>query len=185
MTGEQYIKLGRKTATASFLIGSAIFGFYFLTSGFELLFVGYVYIALAGLINLVIFIAVLLKSTTDHVNKRTLLGTAGLMLLNIPVAIMYCWFAIILINTMRVTFVNATNSTLTNIGISGCSDDRIDELEPGESEIVWIHIPNDCSLRINYISAGKPKSEGVGGYITPGMGHTMIHNIGGENDMNI
>jgi hypothetical protein len=51
MTTERQIKLGRLTAIISFLLGTGIFGLYFLTSTFELLFIGYGFIALTGLIK--------------------------------------------------------------------------------------------------------------------------------------
>ena len=62
MTTEQYIKLGRQVALISFLLGTVIFGLYFMTSSFELLFVGYGFIVLTGLINIVILILILFKA---------------------------------------------------------------------------------------------------------------------------
>ncbi|MEY3200181.1 MAG: hypothetical protein RJA13_2139 [Bacteroidota bacterium] len=50
MTTERHIKLGRQTALISFLIGTCIFGLYVLTSSFQLLFVGYGFIALTGIV---------------------------------------------------------------------------------------------------------------------------------------
>jgi hypothetical protein len=182
MTTEQHIKIGRKTALISFLLGTAIFGLYFLTSSSELLFVGYGFIALTGLINLGIFISILLKANKDKENSTKLLKTSGLMLLNIPVMLFYCWVAIILLGTMRITFTNSTQTTLTNINIVGCGSGHIDTLEVGESKTVWIDITGDCSINIDYISNRQQKKESVAGYVTSNMGQKMKHNIGGQND---
>lgn len=68
MTTERHIKLGRQTTLTSFLLGTAIFGLYFLTSSFELLFLGYGFIALTGLINVGILISILVKANKDRDN---------------------------------------------------------------------------------------------------------------------
>ncbi|TAF46384.1 MAG: hypothetical protein EAZ51_07235 [Sphingobacteriales bacterium] len=182
MTTERHIKLGRQTALISFLLGIGIFGLYFLTSSWELLFVGYAFIALTGLINLGILVSILLKANKDKDNRKKLLTTCGLMLLNIPVMLFYCWVAIILLDTMRITFTNSTQTTLTNINIVGCGGGYIDKLEVGESKIVWVDITGDCSINIDYLSNGQQKEERVAGYVTNSNGQKMKHNIGGKNE---
>lgn len=182
MTTERHIKLGRQTALISFLLGTGIFGLYFLTSSFELLFIGYGFIALTGLTNIGILISILLKANKDKDNRKKLLTTCGLMLLNIPVMLFYCWVAIILLDTMRITCTNSTQTTLTNINIVGCGGGHIDKLEVGESETVWVDITGDCSININYLCNGQEKKESVAGYVTSSMGQKMKHNIGGQNE---
>lgn len=179
MTIERHIKLGRQTALISFLLGTAIFGLYFLTSSFELLFVGYGFIALTGLINIAILISILVKAFKDKENRIKLLMTSGIMLMNIPVMLVYCWVAIILLDTMRITFTNATQTTLTDINIIGCETEHIDKLDVGESKTVWVGITGDCTINIDYLANGKRKEEGVVGYVTSSMGQKMKHNIGG------
>lgn len=169
MTTERHIKLGRQTAFISFLLGTGIFGLYFLTSSFELLLVGYNFIVLTGLINIGILISILLKANKDNDSRNKLLNTCGLMLLNIPITCFYCWVAIILLDTMRITFTNSTQTTLTNINIVGCGVEHIDKLEVGESETVWVDITGDCSISIVYLSNGQKKMESVAGYVTSNM----------------
>jgi hypothetical protein len=182
MTTERHIKLGRQTALISFLLGTAIFGLYFLTSSFELLFIGYGFIALTGIINIGILISMLVKANKDKDDRKKLLATCGLMLLNIPVLLFYCWVAIILLDTMRITFTNSTQTTLTNINIVGCGGGHIDKLEIGQSKTVWVDITGDCSISVDYLSNGQKKEESVAGYVTSSMGQKMKHNIGGQNE---
>jgi hypothetical protein len=182
MTTERHIKIGRQTALISFLLGTVIFGLYFLTSSSGLLFLGYGFIVLTGLINVGVLISILVKANTDKENRTKLLTTCGLMLLNIPVMLFYCWVAIILLNTMRITFTNSTQTTLTNINIVGCGGGHLDKLESGESETVWIDITGDCSINIDYLSNGQRKEESVAGYVTNSMGQKIKHNIGGQNE---
>jgi len=178
----KYILLGKRTAIISFLIGTGIFSLYFLTSDFGLLFIGYGVLALIGLINLGIFIFILFKSNQDRLNRKKLLITCGLILLNIPIMLLYCWVTVILLNTMRVTFINKTSKELKDINIVGCEQKKIEKLMPNESKTFWIRINGDCSININYISNGQRKEENVAGYITNDMGQKINHNIGGKNN---
>ena len=50
------------------------------------------------------------------------------MLLNIPIIITYCWVAIILLGTMRITFINETDTTINDINIIGCGGGHIEKL---------------------------------------------------------
>ena len=182
MTTERHIKIGRQTALISFLLGTTIFGLYFFTSSFELLFLGYGFIAVTGLINVGVLISILVKANKDRDNGAKLFVTCGLMLLNIPVMFFYCWVAIILLNTMRITFTNSTKTTLTSINIVGCGGGHIDKLESGESETVWVDITGDCSIDIDYLFNGQKIEESVAGYVSNSMGQKMNHNIGGQNE---
>ena len=59
MTSEKFITLGKLTALISFIIGTVIFGGYFLTSNSDSLFIGYGFIVVAGITNLIILIAII------------------------------------------------------------------------------------------------------------------------------
>jgi hypothetical protein len=179
MTTERKIKIGRQTAVISFLLGTCIFGLYLLTSSTDLLFIGYIFIVLMGPINIGILISMLVKVDKD--NKKKLLTTSGLMLLNIPVMLFYCWVAILLLDTMRITFTNSTQSNLTNIVIVGCGGGQIDKLEIGESKTVWVEITGDCSISVYYLLNRQQKKESVAEYVTSNMGQKIKHNIGGQN----
>ena len=182
MTTESYVNLGRRTAAISFLLGTGIFGLYYLTSSFELLFVGYGFIILTGIINLIVLISILLKFRRKEESGKKLLAACKLMLLNIPVMLIYCCIASILLNTMRINFTNSTDNILTKIHVVGCGEGYIDRLDIGQSKTVWVDIIDDCSISIEYFSNGNKVSENVAGYVTNSMGQKMQHNIGGEND---
>jgi len=182
MNTERLIKLGRNAALSSFLFGTLIFGLYFFTSSFMMLIVGYGFIAFVGLINIGV-LSILLNAANDKINRKKLLGTCGLMLLNIPIMILYCWFAIILLDTMRITFTNCTQTNLTEINIVGCETEHLDKLEIGESKTVWVGITGDCTININYLENGQRKEENVAGYVTSSMGQKMNFKIGVPNEI--
>ena len=158
MDSNRKIKTGKLTALVSFIFGTSIFGLYFLTSAFGLLFLGYGFIALTGLINLYVLGTILYTAAKDKENRT------------------------ILLNTMRITFTNATDTTLTDINIIGCETKHIDKLEKGESKTVWVGITGDCTVNIDYLKNGEKKEENVAGYVTNSMGQKMKHNIGGHID---
>ena len=145
----------------------------------KLLFVGYAFIILTGIINIVILITIFKKAVNNSDNRKRLLKTCGIMLLNIPIMILYCWVTMTLIGTMRITFINQTGTEITDVNIVGCSGGYIDKLEIGESETVWVSITGDCSIYVEYQSNGQRKKESVVGYVTPGMGQKMKHKIDG------
>ena len=172
--------IGKFTALVSFLIGALIFGLYFFTSKGELLFVGYGYIAFAGIINLIVILFILVMAITDSSNRKNLLKTSGIMLINIPIMFIFIWVVMILIGTMRITFTNATQNKLTDINIVGCETKHIDELKPNESKTIWVGITGDCSINLEYLENGKLKRETVVGYATAGGGQKLKHKIDGK-----
>jgi hypothetical protein len=176
------VRTGKLTALVSFLIGTVIFGLYLLTSADELIFVGYGFIAIAGVGNIVILAIILIIAAKNNKDKKKLLLTSGLMLLNIPVILIYCSIAIVLTSIMRVTFINVTNKILKDINIVGCEPKYIDKLEKGESKTIWISITGDCFININYVTDGERKEESVASYVTDGMGQKMKYHIGGQDN---
>ena len=114
MAANGYVKLGRQTAAISFILGTALFIGYYLTSSDDLLFVGYRFIALAIVVNLLVLLLILDKAEKAPDARKELHRICWIMLLNIPFMLLYCWFAIVLLNTLRITFINETSDTLTD-----------------------------------------------------------------------
>ena len=57
MNIEKSIKLGRVTALITFLLGTGIFGLYFLTASNKFLYIGNFYLIFFGLFNLMVLIS--------------------------------------------------------------------------------------------------------------------------------
>ncbi len=172
------IKSGKLVALISFIGGTIIFCLFYLTSDSTLLFLGYGYAFLIGLVNLGILVTLLTGAYRNASLRRNAFKTCFMMLLNIPVLVLYCYFSVILLNTMRVTFINTTQNEFTQIKITGCEPCQINKLAPGESITVWIKITGDCALDIDYIVNGIPQHETVAGYCTNDMGQKITFNIG-------
>jgi hypothetical protein len=180
MTTEEYQQLGKSTALLSFLIGTLIMLGFFITGEFKLAVIGLFYILIIGSINVIILIAILIKTFKNPENKKPLFVTCLLMLLNIPVMLSYCWLALLLLDTLRITFTNSTPKEISDIKIEGCESNFIKTLKPNQSKTVWINIPNDCFVSIKYTSNGQNKTENVIPYTTGGMGEKMKYDIGGS-----
>ena len=178
MTTERYIRIGRLIAVISFLLGTAIFAIYFLTSSSDLLLIGYYFIVLAALINIIILLLIFVRVARDTTNRRKLLRTSALMLLNIPVMLAYYWLIVILLGTIRITFTNDTGTELTDIKVVGCGGGYIEKLRIRESKTVWVKITGDCSISVQCLSNRQRKSETVAGYVTSSMGQKANYNIG-------
>jgi hypothetical protein len=181
MNPEATVRKGKATALVTFLGGTLIMLAYYYSSASHWLLVGFAYVVLAALVNAYTLMRMwfALRSVSTHRKQVWLTGL--LMFLNIPVFLFYCWFTMILLNTMRITFVNSSRTVMTNIEISGCDSAHITELQPGESETVWIAIAYDCELNMDYLRSGKQRRLNVAGYLTTGMGRSIQFNIEGEN----
>ncbi len=177
MTDAQSIKLGRYTALLSFTIGTSILFFFYMTSADMYLFIGYIYAIFAGIVNLIVLLF-LIQRKKDSVNRKQYSITYLLVLLNIPVLALYCFLGIFLLNVMRITFGNATDSTLYDIHITGCENHSINQLKPGESKCIWVGIHGDCSIDIDYLHNDERKAVNVAGYVTNSMGQSIEFNIG-------
>ena len=95
--------------------------------------------------------------------------------------LIYGWVAMVLLNNMRITFTNSTQTVLTDIKIDGCEPAQIDKLDPGATKTIWVGITGDCSINIYYLKNGQAQREEVAGYVTTNMGQKMNYNIGGQN----
>lgn len=174
------IKVGRSVFIFSLLIGIGLTLGFYLTSYSELLLVGYVFLAIAFIVNAFVFLMLLYKAMDDEKNRKGLLSTSGLLLVNIPIAITCIYFVMILLNTLRIEFVNNTGHELSDLNISGCQEIQIDKMMPGESKMIWIEIERECSISINYLQEGIRKEEVVAGYVTTMCGEKGKHRIDGK-----
>ena len=176
------VKIGLYTALISFILGTCLLGLYYQTSSDEYLGIGLLFVVITIIINSGVLLFLIYKLIIDKKNRKKLLLTCFIMLLNIPIMLFYYSFVDVLLNTMRIKFTNTTPTVLTDIKISGCETKHIDKLEPGKSKTVWIGIPGDCSIDIYYISNNKKEHRSVYGYTTKNSGMKFEYNIGGVNN---
>jgi len=172
------IKIGKLTAIISFLIGTTLFLLYYFTTNENLFLIGFFYIIFSGIINLGVLLWLSTKSTNDLDLKKGLSQAKKLILLNIPIAIAYFIGIMTLLSYMRITFINNTNSEISNIRIIGCEEREISKILPNERITKWISINGDCSISIKYNNNGIEKEEIVAHYVSGLMGQRYQYRIG-------
>lgn len=182
MNNYKEIIIARKVALLTFLLGTVVFALYFLTSNAIYLFVGYAYMFIAIPVNITYLYVIIIENYKDPTYRVRLLKTIGIMLLNIPAAYLYIWCAMIISGNIRLSLTNTTNDNITNINITGCEPQSILELKPNESKTIWVGIPHDCAIFIDFFEGDIKKKETVLGYTTPGGGQILNHNIGSNNN---
>src|SRR5262245_23343862 len=106
MESNKLIKTSRITSIISFIGGTIIILLFYITNASEYAFLGMAYAFIVGIINLIILLLLTKRAYVDNVNRKRLFRSCIFLLLNIPVFFLYCWFAIILLNTVRITFIN-------------------------------------------------------------------------------
>lgn len=174
------IKTGRAVGISSFLIGAIIISVFFFTYSFLVAIIGLAFIGIATIANLGIFSILVRQAIKVRNMRKKSLSTAGLLLLNIPVMLVYCNFALTLMNTVIIKFTNDTGSQISDVNIIGCEGGYIEKLDVNESKTVWVAITGDCSIDIDYLSNGERKSEEVAGYVTLSNGARVRHSIDGK-----
>ena len=173
-------KIGTYTALTSFLIGSLLLLIFYFSNSSDIPLLGYFFIIIAGLVNLGIFIVLMVKILTEINNRKKYIRTSAIMLLNIPVVVIYFYFVIVLMNTMRITFINETGNLITDLKIVGGEPKTIEKLDIGEKQTKWIEIKGDSSLSIEYKINGELRTELIYGYITSFSGAKVKYRIGKE-----
>jgi hypothetical protein len=97
--------------------------------------------------------------------------------LNISIAIAYSYLAIVLSHYARITLINTTPNTITDIQMVGCEDKIINKLEKEDNKTLWMRISEDCAIDITYISKGTQNKDNIIEYISPGMGIKQEYRI--------
>jgi hypothetical protein len=173
-------KIGKYTALISFLIGTLLLLIFYYTDSTEITGFGIYFIIIAGILNLIIIALLLAEILSNKENRNRNLKTTGLMLLNIPIVFVYFYFVMILLNTLRITFINETGKPISDIKIIGGKPATIEKLKIGESQTKWIGIENDNLLTIEYNINGEKETDTIFGYITSFSGQKLKYRIGKE-----
>ena len=173
-------KIGIYTALISFLIGTLLLIIFYFTDSSSITSFGMIFIVIAGIINAGVFVKVLIDLINEKENRKKYIFTSGIMLLNIPIVLVYFYFVMVLMNTLRVSFRNETGREISHLKIIGGELKTIERLDIGERKTKWIDITQDSDLQIEYQIDGKIKNELIYGYITNFSGQRIKYRIGNE-----
>jgi len=171
-------RIGRFTALISFLIGTMILIIFYFTDSSAITEFGMIFIVVAGIINAGVFVKVFIDLINEKENRKKYFFTSGIMILNIPIVLAYFYFVMILMNTMRVSFINETGREITNLKIIGGEPKSIEKLEIGEKQTKWVAINSINDLILEYEFNGEVKTEMIYSYMV--VGKKIEHRIGNK-----
>jgi len=177
------LKFAIKLAIGLFTIGTIIFLLFFFTGSARVALAGYSFLVVSVFISWAFIAVVLVNFLRRKISMTEALKILGVILANIPVAILYTYLVVLLLNYARITFINTTGNDLRSIKIYGCEEKEIAALKQGDSKTVWIKIPGDCEVEIEYEAGGKRKTETVAGYLTNSGGVKAVYEIGSNRDI--
>jgi len=93
--------IGKAVAILSFIIGTTLFSFFlYFGEHFIPIVVGLAFIGVAITLNVILLVANLIMSLISETNRYENLKTCGIIILNIPIAILY-FYIIITLNDIR------------------------------------------------------------------------------------
>ncbi len=178
---DKLIRYAKVLALLSFLIGSAIMlAYVFIPYTREIMFVGMVFTCGAFMLNVLMVLTLLVSLIWYESFWREVLKTIGLLLVNLPVAMLYICFVGCLMNIVRVRLINDRGVAITDLKIEGCEAKKIARLEPGESVTEWIDIKGDCDIHLRYELNGVPQYDIVESYLCGGNGKAKRYHIDGK-----
>jgi hypothetical protein len=173
-------RFGLFTALISFIIGTLLLIVFYFTNSYSLSIFGIFFIAIAGIINLGVLIKVLINLINDKENRKKHILTSGVMILNVPIAILYFYIVMFLMSTMRISLINETGAKLYDLKIIGGENKIIYELGVGERQTEWIPIKSGNPIILEFRIDGETKRETI--YSYPVTGERINHRIGNKLD---
>jgi hypothetical protein len=179
----EYFRFGIRLIVGFLVVGTLILIVYYFTLAPKIAAFAYLYTAVAVFANWVYTAFLLYNLLRGKISGINTLKTVGLMALAIPVALLYAQIMIVLMSHARITFKNTTGGDISLIKVAGCDQKEIQELENGESKTIWIKIPVDCSVEIEYDVNGIPKKETVAGKLYVSGGVIATYEIGSGRDV--
>lgn len=170
-------KLGGIIAIVTFLISTTIFIAYCFSGNEGLIYFSFFISFFLFPLNIWLIISIALKVKRRNEERKTNIKSLFFMVINMLIISVYFSISSILGDYMRICFVNKTNIELFNIEITGCESKRIEKLNIGQSETIWINVSNDCPILIQYNVNGKIKNEIVMGSLSGVSGYRSTYDI--------
>ena len=178
-----HFRFGLRLTIGFVLIGTLIVGVFYFTLSPKVALFAYLYTGVAILTNWIYTAFLLYYLLKGKISAKTTLSTVILMALSIPIALLYSYAMIFLMSYARITFQNNTNADIELIKIEGCQQKEIENLDQGDSKTVWIKIPMDCHIEIEYQTEGETHKETVAKFLPVSGGVVASYSLGSNRDI--
>jgi hypothetical protein len=177
------LKFSIKISIALFGLGTVLLVLFAVNLSPTIALLGYAYTILAFAIGF-LYVTVLIHTILKRkIKLREGLLSISVMLINIPISFGYVFVVSVLLNYARITIENTTGKEITSVKITGCENKELSKLGNGESQTLWINIPGDCQLNIEYEVNGQIRNEIIAGYLTNSGGIIATYKIGSNQDI--
>ncbi len=178
MTTQRLKTVGLKTALYSLIISSLLFVSYYLTNYDKLIYLEYIFIFVSTTFCLIILLRILNQAFKHKRHKTSLLIISAFVLVSVLVSFVFFKYMTSLLDTLRINLVNATQSEITDIKLTGCKKIRLARLNAGEDQTVSLKVERDCAIEISYSLNGASKKEMVANFVTTSMGKKITYVLG-------
>jgi hypothetical protein len=167
-----FLKKCWQVSLSSLLLGTAMLVLFFFSDNFLVAFVSAPVVLVIGLYNLKLLLQLVWRGRKEKENRKEFWRTAGIMSLNIPAALLYTKFVLMLSNALLVRLVNDTNQPLQHVVVLGCGEQRqLADLRPGQATILWLPISPACferTVSVQYRAGNTTQQAIIDGYVVAG-----------------
>jgi hypothetical protein len=111
-----------KLSLGFFTIGTIILILFAFSLSTAIGMLGYIFTGLSFLMGTVYLIILTVRIATNKVDRNIGIKSALVLITNIPIALLYIYVVLVLLNYARITFENTTGEDLTRIKILGCQE---------------------------------------------------------------
>ncbi len=170
-----YYRFAVKLFLIFFLAGSVILLLFYLDPSLRKAILAYQFTIGAIIVNWLFALFLLFVFLRRGLPLVLLLKSLGILAINIPIGIFYSNMMIWILSYARVTLENSTPVDIKDIQLSGCQTEIINKLNANESQTVWIKIPHDCDITIEYKSANATRKEPIATGLSEGKGFKMTY----------
>ena len=178
-----HFRFGLRLTIGFVLIGTLIVGVFYFTLSPKVALFAYLYTGIAILTNWIYTAILLYLLLKGRISAKTTLSTVMLMALSIPIALFYSYAMTFFMSYARITFENNTSVDIGRIKIEGCQQKEIKNLDKGDSKTVWIKIPMDCRIEIEYQAEGKTRKETIAKFMPVSRGVIASYSLGSNRDI--
>ena len=82
-------KVSKIVSIVSFILGTLLFGAYFINDSYQIVSFGLIYVVVTAIINFIFFLALVVTAIAKKEHRNYHIRTAGFIMINIPIAFVY------------------------------------------------------------------------------------------------
>ena len=178
MTSQKLQQIGIKTALFTLAICIFIIILVHLTSIHKIIYVEYIFIFIAVVINIIVLLRIINYLNKHKRNRRRLMLTGGFIIFAVLASLVGFRYLTGMLDTMQIRLINNSAYEIKDIKFTGCQRKHLASLKKDEVKTVAIKIKRDCSISVSYKENNIVKTEVISAFVTTSMGQKLDFRIG-------